>query len=152
MRKLIPFILFFVFAGSLIFLVTASPLLTVDLSANNSFPLGTLITWMGITALPSFIYFAFPTIRKSKTRTSKIYKWVFLCLIFISALWGFTGLGLAGNWAFTFSDSAVGFRGGIEAGNWFWMFTFILVALPFITILIFFIHMLILYLISKRRS
>jgi len=50
------------------------------------------------------------------------------CLLLLSAAWGFVSYGLAGNWAFNFSNQSGSFRGSVAAGGVFRAYTVAVVA------------------------
>ena len=139
MRKLALIVPLIIFATASVLLISASPLLTYNLSKKSFFPLGTIITWVGIISLPTFIFLAISGFRKPNNILEKIFKWIFLNLIAISSVWGILGFVLAKNWSFTFSNTAEGFRGGTAAGYWFWNLTYILVLLPVLITIIYFL-------------
>lgn len=44
-------------------------------------------------------------------------------LLLLCAAWGFVAYGLAGNWAFNFSNQSGSFRGSVAAGEIFWAYS-----------------------------
>ena len=50
-------------------------------------------------------------------------------MLLLCAAWGFVSYGLAGNWAFNFSNRAGSFQGSVLAGEVFWAYTISIVAM-----------------------
>ncbi len=53
-----------------------------------------------------------------------------ICVVLLCVGWGFVSYGLAGNWAFNFSNRADSFQGSVLAGEVFWAYTISIVAIP----------------------
>ena len=107
----------------LVLLYTGSPLLEYSLKDTPYIPAGTLITWLGMTAVPLSVYWGCKGLREPKATIRK-YLAAFLKLILLLAvLWAPICFLLAGNWAYNFSESS-GFQGGQEAMRWFWRLSY----------------------------
>lgn len=132
--KALPFISSLVLIICLYLIVTGSPVLTLPVIKGTSFPAGTVISWLGLLALSGTIFFIFSKIFDSNNPGGRIFRFIFQCFIVLSALWGFIGFFLAGNWAFTFHNHDE-FRGSIEASKVFMYFTASLVLFPLILII-----------------
>ena len=135
-----------VFIGSLIvffiafFLVfTGSNLLTKPFIKAIEMPFGTIITWLGLIAFSSTIYFGVKKIYYPKTKVSLVFKKIEVFLIVLSCLWGIIGYYLAGNWAYNFTNKSV-FSGSEQAAAIFWNFSYILFISPLLVVLIFKIY------------
>lgn len=128
----------------LILVVTGSPILNIPLYEGSAFPLGTLVSWIGLIAFTSAIYLAFNKIDRVSNSIRQIIRIVSGSTIILALLWGLIGFVFAGNWAFVFQNHDE-FRGGIEASRYFWIFTASLVLLPVLLFLI-----LLLLLLIKR--
>jgi len=117
-----------VFACSAWLLATASPLLLVELAPAPGLPLGTLVAWAGIVSLPVASFLGFQRHLGRESRLSRVSRYSMFCLLLLSAAWGFVSYGLAGNWAFNFSNQSGSFRGSVAAGGVFRAYTVAVVA------------------------
>lgn len=133
--KSITYLSSIILVSCLFLIVTGSPILTRPIFKESAFPSGTLISWTGLIALTSTIYFAFKTIHLSGSSNHKIFRFVFGSTIIFAFLWGLIGFLLAKNWAFTFQNHDE-FRGSIEASRYFWIYTASIVSLPILLFLI----------------
>ena len=124
-------------------LITGSPLLVKPLLHQPIVPMGTLITWMGIIALPYCILYGISNLRQPTNRISKRYRTVLNVLIMLAISWGLVSYFLADNWSFTFKQQS-DFRGSTRASPYFWHYTKIVVAAPIVFLLIYGLHILIL--------
>lgn len=111
-------------------------------------PKGTLISWACIAMLPLSIIMSIRLIRKPASKAYRFYKRVFISLFLLGASWGLVCYSLAGNWAFTFSDTGV-FRGSEEAFQLIVKYTFTLISLVLFFLIIFGIHH---FIISKKHK
>jgi len=110
-------------------LATVSPWLLVEPAGLPGLPLGTLITWAGIVSLPMASLLGFHRFLNRDSRLAKISKSLMICLLVLSVSWGFVAYGLAGNWAFNFSNQTDAFQGSIAAGEIFWAYSKLIVAM-----------------------
>lgn len=133
--KAIPFISSLVLMTCIFLVVTGSSFLTMPVIKGTSFPVGTVVSWLGLLALSATIFFIFSKIYDSDNPGGHIFRLAFQCFIVLAALWGFIGYFLAGNWAFTFHNHD-DFRGSIEASEAFMYFTASLVLFPVLLIII----------------
>lgn len=143
--RLLPLLLFL---ACLILIASGSPILEEPLMSDLEIPRGTLISWLCIAMLPLSIIMSIRRIRKPTSRVYRFYKRVFICLFLPGAAWGFISYYLAGNWAFTFSDTGV-FRGSEKAFQLIVKYTFTLISLTLLIMIIFGIHH---FIISKKRN
>ena len=112
-----------VFASSAYLLLTASPLLAREAIAVIGLPLGNLVVWAGIFALPLACYLGFYGFLFQETRTSRLLRYGVRALLALAAAWGVVCFGLAGNWAFNFDGGASGFQGSVDAAMAFWVYS-----------------------------
>lgn len=131
--KALPFISSLVLMTCIFLVVTGSSFLTMPVIKGTSFPVGTVVSWLGLLALSATIFFIFSNIYDSDNPGGHIFRRALQCFIVLAALWGFIGYFLAGNWAFTFHNHD-DFRGSIEASEVFMYFTASLVLFPVILI------------------
>jgi hypothetical protein len=117
-----------VFICSAWLLATASPLLLIELAPAPGLPLGTLVAWAGIVSLPVASFLGFQRYLDRDSRLSRASRYSMLCLLLLAAAWGFVSYGLAGNWAFNFSNQSGSFRGSVAAGGVFRAYTVAVVA------------------------
>ena len=134
--KVLPLLLLI---GSSILLLEGSPILTQAVREGGGLPFGTLVAWVGIIMVPCSILVGIRLIRKPISPVYRFYNRAFLGLTLFSFLWGGISYLLAGNWAFTFSESEK-FRGSEQAGSVFMYYTGILISLTLLLFLAFGIH------------
>ena len=118
-----------VFATSAYLLLTASPLLAREAIAVIGLPLGNLVVWAGIFALPLACYLGFYGFLFQETRTSRLFRYGVKALLALSAAWGVVCFGLAGNWAYNFDGGSGGFQGSVDAAMAFWVYSVSIVGL-----------------------
>ena len=118
------------FFGSLIvtlfvifILTTGSPLLTMAMDKNDTIPLGNLIVWAGMIALPFTIYFGVKELRNPTRKLTKILAGFLKIIIILALLWVPISYLLAGNFSFNFSESE-SFQGGQIAMQCFWFLSY----------------------------
>lgn len=148
MRRLFRLLPLFLFLACLLLILTGSPILLKPLMNDLDFPIGTLISWVGIAMLPLSIIMGVRLIRKPTSLAYRFYKRVYIFFFLLSAAWGLISYYLVGNWAFTYSDTGV-FRGSEKAFQLIVTFTFTLISLNLLLLLIFGIHH---FIISKRHK
>ncbi len=136
-RKILLLITLALLFLAVFLLITGSPLLLTEFPEGSGFPLGTLIVWLGMTALPLVILTGFSGLYRPKTRQQKVWHRLLLGFLFLAICWGGIGYLLAGNWAYNFSGSSPTFRGSSEAGRYFWIFSYATVALPLLFLIVF---------------
>lgn len=141
-RKTLLLILLSTVFLSTFLLVSGSDLLLIPLVEAPYLPLGNIITWVGITALPLSIYFGIGKIRKPHTKTETFYNRVLKIIIALAVAWGFVAYGLAGNFATTFKNQP-GFVGSSRAAEYYWYYNYLVVLAPLVFLLIYGLHRLI---------
>ena len=117
-----------VFASSSYLLVTASPWLEMTAVNAIGLPLGNLIVWAGIVALPMASYLGFFEYIHGGARLARVFRWLMFGVLALAGAWGLAAFGLAGNWAFNFSGGPDAFRGSESAFRFFRGYTVFLVA------------------------
>lgn len=140
--KAITYISSIILVSCIFLIVTGSPILNVPLYKESAFPLGTIVSWIGLIAFTFTMCFAFNKIHRANNSIHKIIRIVFGGIVILASIWGLIGYLLAGNWAFTFQNHDE-FRGSIEASRYFWICTASLVLLPILLFLIFWIPLMI---------
>lgn len=143
--RLLPLLLLLV---CLFLIITGSPILAEPLMNELEIPRGTIISWLCIAMLPLSIIMGLRPIRKPISLVYRFYKRVFICFLLLGASWGLVSYYLAGNWAFTFSDTGV-FRGSEKAFQFIVTYTFALISLTLLFLIIFGIHH---FIISKKHK
>ena len=124
-----------ILVSCLFLIVTGSPILNAPLYNGSAFPLGTLVSWIGIIAFAFTIYLSFNRIHHANNSFHRIIRIVSGSIVVLALFWGLIGFLFAGNWAFTFQNHDE-FRGSIEASGYFWIFTATLILLPVLLFLI----------------
>lgn len=109
--------------GTIILLVTGSPLLTLPLDEANTIPLGTFITWAGMIALPLSIFWGARELRQPTRTFTNILSGLLKVTLILAILWVPLSYFLAGNISFSFSEKA-SFQGGQMAMKWFWVLSY----------------------------
>lgn len=122
----------FVFLSALALLFTGSPSLEYVLLKKPYLPFGTLISWLGMIALPMAIYWGSKKLRNPVNRINRFLSRILNILIVLAILWAPICFLLAGNPAFNFSE-VEGFQGGQAAMRLFWAYSY---GLPLICILL----------------
>jgi hypothetical protein len=127
---------------AVLLLITGSKLLVVPVCERHHLPLGTIITWLGLVALPLSILASSENLW-NKRSFGKWYAFALKLCITLSLCWGFISYLLSGKWNFTFSGSSPTYVGSGEAGEHFWMITYTIAALPLFVGLLFSVHLLV---------
>lgn len=127
-RTLVVILALAIFFSSVYLLATASPWLLAESARLPGLPFGTLVTWMGIVSLPIASFLGFREFLNRDTRVARVFRSLMICMHLLCAGWGFVSFGLAGNWAFNFSNTADSFQGSVLAGQIFWAYTLSIVA------------------------
>lgn len=148
MRRLFRLLPILLFLACLLLIATGSPILEKPVRNELEIPFGTLISWVCIAMLPLSIIMSIRLIRKPTSKAYRFYKRVFIFLFLLSAAWGLISYYLAGNWSFTYSNTGV-FRGSEKAFQIIVTYTFTLISLTLLFLVIFGIHHLI---ISKKHK
>jgi hypothetical protein len=104
-------------------LVTGSSLLTIVLNKDESIPVGTLTTWIGMISLPLTIYCGIKELRKPSRKLNRILSGLLKITIILGILWVPISYLLAGNLSFSFSEKET-FQGGQNAMKWFWRLSY----------------------------
>lgn len=117
-------------------LVTGSPWLTRTVVESINLPLGTLISWAGIIALPSSIYLVSAKHLSRGARFSRFCRLLLRLDLMLAGSWGLVAYGLAGTWAFTFSAGASNFRGSDQASSVFWTYSIAVAVLPLLVMVL----------------
>lgn len=125
-------------AFTLVLILTASPLLVRPIVPGASFPLGNLITWIGLVSLPLAIYTGIKELYRPKTKIQKGFRAVILLIILLNAAWGFVGYYLSGNWAFNFTNDP-------QSSLRYWNYIYFIVLSSLVFLLAFGIYRLIQY-------
>ena len=107
----------------IILLAAGSSLLTIALDKDESIPVGTLMTWMGMISLPLTIYWGIKELRKPSRELNRILSRFIKIIIILGILWVPISYLLAGNLSFSFSEKET-FQGGQDAMKWFWRLSY----------------------------
>lgn len=106
-------------------------ILGISIFPSFSFPLGTIISWLGIIVLSSFFYLVFPSTQK--TAFVAVLKNILKINVLLGFFWGLISFVLAGNWTFQFTNKQANFL--------FWMIiTASIVLLPVFIFIIWFVQ------------
>ncbi|RFF29510.1 hypothetical protein [Wenzhouxiangella sediminis] len=135
-RVVIAFFSVGVLSASAFLLVTASPLLSRGVPGIESMPMGTLIAWLGIVALPLGIYSALGGLHPPRRAVDRATSAIMKALLTLAVAWVPISYGLSGNLAFTFERNA-GFRGSENALFCFFYGTIGLVLAPLVVMLLY---------------
>ncbi len=121
---------------SAVLMIAGSSILTVAIFENPYLPLGNIIAWAGIMALPTTIYFGINNLHKPTNYFERLIKYLLLSSIILAVFWAPVSYWLSGNFAFNFTYQP-GFRGNHLASKIFWSFSYFIVATP-VVVLIFY--------------
>lgn len=122
------------FAGCAFLLATGSKWLEVPAVAAIGLPLGNLIAWIGLVALPTAVYFGIGQASPHRGMLDCACRSILLLSLALAVAWEFVCYGLAGNWACNFPGSGDSFRGSNEAAMSFWIYSIVTVALPLLVL------------------
>lgn len=134
-RKYILIVSLLILIISAVLLITGSSVLMVAMVENPFIPLGNIIAWAGIMALPVTIYFGIINLQKPRNYFERLIKYLLLSSIMLAVFWAPISYWLSGNFTFIFTPQP-GFRGSNLASEIFWYFNYFIVATP-VLILIF---------------
>lgn len=135
-RKVWFYVSIFVVVSALYLLVSGSSILTIALDKNNSVPLGTFITWIGLISFPLMIFFGVKELRQPTNMFTKILGIFLKSMLILALLWLPISYLLAGNISFNFSEND-SFQGGQLAMRWFWRLSYGIVIGSILILLIF---------------
>ncbi|MGC6284226.1 MAG: hypothetical protein ACON4X_01105 [Polaribacter sp.] len=138
-----------IFIGVLYLFLTGSSWLTLSLHDTKYVPAGTFITWLGMIAFPTSIYFGV-FIRVHNGFRNILKKILIGCLI-MAILWIPVCYLLAGNISFSFSGKPE-FQGGQTAMKLFWIFTYGIPAITLVTLILDLMYQLTVYLKSTIKQ
>ncbi|MGC6431052.1 MAG: hypothetical protein ACON5F_08410 [Jejuia sp.] len=122
-RKLYFYISLILTISVIVLLFTGSPLLTMALDDDNSIPLGTFITWVGMISFPLTMYWGIAALRNPANTLQNILSGILKLLITLGILWVPISYLLAGNLSFSFTEKET-FQGGQAAMCWFWRLSY----------------------------
>ena len=125
--SLIISLIVFFFAASC--LISGSNILLYALLTEPYLPAGTLITWVGMVALPASLYFGFHFLNKPVSPIEKIFSVCIKISMLVSALWAPISALLSGNLSNSFTGKPQ-FQGGQLAMKIFWSYSYFVVILP----------------------
>lgn len=104
-------------------LISGSAILTIGLDQNDSIPLGTFITWVGMISLPLIFFWGIKEFSKPINKLNKILSKGLKTTIIMAILWLPISYLLSGNLSFTFSNTP-SFQGGQIAMKCFWYLSY----------------------------
>lgn len=110
-------------------LYSGSSILNVALDSNNSIPLGTFITWVGIISVPVAIILGVSKFRNPEGQIYKLLVMFLKIMIVLSIMWVPVSYFLSGNLGFNFTGKDT-FRGGQLGMKLFWFYTYGIVIIP----------------------
>ena len=99
-RFIIPLI---VFLGCIYILAFQPQILLVSVFEEKSFPLGTIVSWLGLIGFVCFFYLLLTF--NVNNSIEKLLKQILILDISLSLLWGIVSYFLLGNWGFNFDNS-----------------------------------------------
>ena len=148
-RKLYFLVALLITTCVLALLMTGSSLLNVNLAKQSSIPLGTYITWAGMTSLPLSVYWGFKRLRKPNSSLTRFLSSLLKIIIVMGILWVPISYLLSGNLSFSFSETDT-FQGGQTAMRWFWRLSYGVAVGSILVFLIYWISLL--FKKSKKKS
>ena len=131
-----------------ILLLEGLPILNDPVLKGSGLPFELLITWVGIIMLPLSIVVGIRILRKPISPVYRFYHRAFLLLALSASFWGLLSNLLAGNWAFTFSNTDR-FEGSEQAFLVFRYYTAIIISLTIFLLIVFGTHHLIIKMKKK---
>ncbi len=136
-RKIFLAISIIIFLGSLLIIITGSWLLTHPVFFYKEMPLGTLSTWAGFISIPCMLYYGIRAFHPPRSEFMKVFRLLNIFIILAAISWGVVSYYLADNWSFSFGNHIEDFRGSVAAYDVFVLFTFTIVALPIVFLVVF---------------
>jgi hypothetical protein len=122
-RKVLFYCSLSVALSAIFLLATGSSLLTLPIGKQVVVPLGNLITWAGIIALPLSAYWGIGALRTPTKRLNSILGGALKALIILAICWFPISFLLAGNLSFNFAGIP-SFQGGPIAMRLFWVLSY----------------------------
>lgn len=141
-RKTLFIIALSIFIATFYLVFSGAEILNKPFINAINFPFGTIISWLGIVAFPFTLYVGLSAIYYAETQFSKNYQIILKIIILMAIFWGLIGYYLADNWAYNFSTKKV-FRGSENAADFFWLYTFIVLVLPIVFLVVYGLHLVI---------
>lgn len=138
-RKTVVILALVVFVFSAYLLAMSSPWLLIQPVGLPGMPLGTLITWAGIVSLPVASLLGFHKFLSREIRPARVSRLMLIGLLLSCTAWGLVGYGLAGNWAFNFSNQTDSFQGSGTASKIFWAYSISLIVTSLLASVVFFV-------------
>lgn len=135
-RKIWFYISLLVMSITIFLLVTGSSVLTMALDKENTIPLGTFITWIGIISLPMSIFLGIKGLRRPTSSFINMLSNLLKLMLILAFLWLPICYFLAGNISFSFSEKET-FQGGQTAMKWFWYFSYGVAIGPILILIIY---------------
>lgn len=117
-------------------LVTGSPVLERSVPGLDAFPMGSLIAWAAIIALPMAIYSAIARLHPPRGRGDRVMAVSMKAMVSLAVVWLPVSYWLAGNLAFNFGGED-GFRGSENAFFLFLYYSLALVGAPVAVLLLY---------------
>lgn len=135
-RKIWLFISLIVTLLVIILLITGSKVLTISLDENDTIPLGTFITWIGLISLPLAVLLSIKELRIPTRTFNSILSRLLKTILILAILWVPISYLLAGNISFTFGEKT-SFQGGQIAMKWFWRLCYTIAVGPILILVMY---------------
>lgn len=117
-------------------LITGSKILNASTMGDARIPAGTWITWLGMISLPVAILSGNKGLYTPGSKTNRFFSLALKVLISLAIMWVPICYLLSGNLSFTFSEKSE-FQGGQTAMRIFWYFSYMLVGLPLLLLILY---------------
>lgn len=122
-----PLVVFF--TASLLF--AGSELLGWAVISEPYVPLGNILTWLAVIALPLGLYLGVKRIPMPQSKFDRVFKVLVIAAIALGILWYPVSWYLADNFSGSFGGGGT-FRGSARAGKYYWFYTYAVVGYPLI--------------------
>jgi hypothetical protein len=122
-RKIYFFVALAITLITIILLVTGSSILLISVDEKGNLPIGNLITWAGMIALPCAIYYGIDSFNSPQGKWQHFLSKLLKTIIILAILWVPVSFLLSGNLSFTFSQKP-DFQGGQLAMKIFWIYSY----------------------------
>ncbi|MCW5520230.1 hypothetical protein J1N09_10300 [Aureitalea sp. L0-47] len=110
-------------------LVNGSDLLVYAVIEDPFIPLGNVLTWLAMIALPLSLYLGVRRFRMPRSKVDRILKVLLIIAIVLGVIWYPVSWALADNLSGSFGGNGV-FRGSARAGEYYWFYTYTVVGFP----------------------
>jgi hypothetical protein len=112
-------------------LISGSEALGWAINKDPYIPLGNVLTWLSVIALPCSMYLGIKRVRMPQSKLDRVFKALVIVGVVFGVLWYPVSWYLADNFSGSFGGGGP-FRGSARAGEYYWHYTYAVVGYPLI--------------------